>query len=188
MKTLRLLIILLLLAAGVTFVVWWRMSPETPSAVLTPAKISEIRSMVQLSTLDIYEEVPVKGNIGPRHLVARMAIEGNIAFDLEKLITEMHGDTLVVVLPPEIVTIRESTAPGSYQVIDSWNDKLLSPVRFTTAEENIFKQHAIDGAVQRIYADGYVKQARADAVASLNMLLSTLVTVPVRVVESASVR
>ena len=183
MKTLRIILVLLLVAAVGCLVLWWRQSPEASVATLTPAKISEIRSMVQLSTLNVYEEVPVKGHVGSRHMVARLTIEGDVAFDLEKLVTEMHSDTLVVILPPEIITLRESTAPSSYTVIDTWSDRPFRSGRFTTAEENRLKQLALEGAARRLYTSGCVKQARHDAVRSLAKLLKSITPGPVMVID-----
>lgn len=129
--------------------------------------------MVSLSTVDIYEEQPVNGRIGPKHLVARQTLTGSVSFDLEKLVVDTVGDTLRVILPPETVELYESTEPGSYVVIDTWNDRLLGS-GLTTREENAIKAKAMALARKRIYAKGYVRRARAEAVDNLAQLLRPL--------------
>ena len=184
MKTLRIFGIVLLVAAVGCLVALWRTdAPDITPATLTPAKISEIRSMVQLCTLEVNEEIPVKGRIGKRHLVAKLALEGDVSFDIERLVTEMHADTLRVELPPEIITLREATWPDAYVVLDTWDERPLHKAHFTADEENKLKRMAIDNTARSLYANGAIRQARADAVASLTKLLTTLTDGPVLVVD-----
>ena len=159
-------------AAGVA--VWWALSDDTDDVTLTPANIENIKSVVELSSMEIYEEVPVKGSVGPRHLVGRLAVEGSVNFDLEKLKVEERGDTIAVTLTPEIVTLRESTRPGSYTVIDTWNDNFLGSDNITVAEENRIKGLTMRSVKNRLYAKGIVKQARADAATSVKSLLAPM--------------
>lgn len=123
MKTINKLFILLALIVVVGLGIWWTLSPDASHVTMAPAKIENVKQMVQLSTLELYEEVPVKGTVDTRHLVGRLALEGTVDFDLEKLQFDEQGDSVTVVLPPEIVTLRESTRPGAYTVIDTWNDE-----------------------------------------------------------------
>lgn len=164
----------------------WRSSPEVEHVTLTPARISEIRSMVELSTVEIYEELPLKGRIGTRHLVARVAMEGTVSFDLDSLRVSEQGDTITVTLPPEKVVMRESTRPGSYKVIDVWNDNAFGPSQFTTSEENALKRRFMESARRGVYRKGYVREARQRAARSVARLLSSSTGRPVRVILSAS--
>ena len=58
------------------------------------------------------DEVALKDSINGKWLFARCRLNGRVGFDLEKLEFREKGDTLVVVLPPETVEIRESVSPG----------------------------------------------------------------------------
>lgn len=160
----------------------WRESPEPDRVTVSPARVSEIRSIVELSTVDIYEELPLKGRIGSRHLVAQVAIEGSVSFDLDKLRVEEHGDTITVTLPPEKVVMRESTRPGSYRVIDVWNDDMFGRSYFTVAEENALKRRFMESAVRGVYRKGYVADARRRAARDVARLLSASTGRPVRVI------
>lgn len=172
-RTFRLIVTAIAVIAAAVAV--WLLIPSRRSdtVAMTPARISDIATMVSLSTVDIYEEQPVNGRIGPKHLVARQTLTGSVSFDLEKLVVDTVGDTLRVILPPETVELYESTEPGSYVVIDTWNDRLLGSA-LTTREENAIKAKAMALARKRIYAKGYVRRARAEAVANLAQLLRPL--------------
>lgn len=176
MKKVYAIIIILAVAAvavaGFVTVRNWQSSPEPERVRLAPAKVSEIKSMVELSTVELYEELPLKGSIGKRHLVARVLMEGSVGFDLEKLKVSERGDTIVVTLPPARVTLRESTRPGAYTVIDTWNDEPFGSAQFTTAEENALKRRFTESAVRGVYRRGDVKRARAAAIESVTTLLS----------------
>lgn len=172
-KTFRLVVTAVAVVA-VSMLVWMLIpSRKSDPVAMTPARISDIATMVSLSTVDIYEEQPIIGRIGSKHLVARQTLTGSVSFDLEKLVVDTAGDTLRVILPPETVELYESTEPGSYVVIDTWNDRLLGS-GLTTREENAIKTKAMSMARKRIYAKGYVRRARAEAVANLAQLLRPL--------------
>ena len=178
-----LVLVLLAVVAAVCFVGvrWWNDSPEAERVTLTPARISEVRPMVALSTVDIYEEMPLKGRIGKRHIVARVALEGSVSFDLEKIGLEDRGDTVVVTLPPATVTLRESTRPDSYRVIDTWNESFLGSANFTAAEENALKRRFMEAARRGVYRKGYVDEAENRARQSVERLLGASTGRPVEV-------
>lgn len=171
MKTIRIIILLLVVAGAAALVVWWNTSPKADRVSMESAKIKEISAMVQLCSVEFYEDVPLKAAKGPRHFFGRMTVTGSIGFDIENIAREMRGDTLFVTLPREIITIRESTDPGSYKVIDTWTDKLFGSSNFTTVEENEIKTKTLKGFKDKLYADGTVAKARREAVANLATLL-----------------
>ncbi len=172
MKALRIIIVLIVLAAGAALVVWWKKSPEVSRVTVQQAKIADVVPMLRLCSVEIYDEVPIKGTIGSRHIFARAALNGSISFDLENVELAESGDTLRLELPCEIVEVYESTAPGSYQVIDTWNDKFLGSSKFTTAEENAVKRKVLESYRRSIYRRGLVERARSEAVANLTSMLS----------------
>lgn len=164
---------LLALAAGVIWLISWMRhgKEEIPPAQIEAARVIDVRPMVKLCSVEVYEDIPIKARIGKRHIFARTTLRGNISFDLEKTRSRWSGDTLVVTLPPEKVEIYESTESGAYKVIDTWNDQLLGSSNFTTAEENEIKRRVVAAWRDSIYARGYVKRARREAVANLKAML-----------------
>lgn len=154
---------------------WWINKPADVSNVeVEEAKITDISPMLRLCAVEIFDEVPIKGTIGTRHLVAKAALNGSISFDLDSIETVESNDSLFVTLPREIVEIFESTEPGSYKVIDTWNDSFFGSSNFTTAEENKIKADAREDYRRNIYEKGYVSRARAEATANLTGLLSSV--------------
>lgn len=153
---------------------WWALSPKASNVTMHDAVISDISPMVRLCSVDIYEDLPIKASIGPRHIFARTTVNGSITFDLENLQIDQQGDTILVTLPRETVEIYESTEPGSYIVIDTWNDNIFGSDNITAVEENKIKAKVRENFRRKIYAKGYVKRARAEAVTNLSGMLSGL--------------
>lgn len=147
-------------------------SPEAERVKMEDARIADIQEMVRLCSMDIIEDVPIKGQIGTKHIFAKTTLNGSITFDLEGLEAEGRGDSLFVTLPKEIVEIYESTEPGAYKVIDTWNTGLFGSSRFSTAEENAVKGKVKENFRNSLYRRGYVRQARAEAVENMTSLLS----------------
>lgn len=176
LKWATLLIALLLITGGIIWGVIWfnRSSEEVPVAKIEPARVIDVRPMVKLCSVELNEDIPIRGDIGSRHLFAKAALKGTISFDLEKAVSSWAGDTLVVILPPEIVSIYESTEPDSYKVIDVWNDKFLGSSNFTVSEENEIKRAAVESWRDSIYSRGYVERARSEAVRNLGVMLRPL--------------
>lgn len=183
MKTLYKYLTLIVVLAVCGIIAYFYFAPSKSRVTLHDATIKEVKDMARLCTVEIYEEVPVRGHVGQRHLVAREVLVGNISFDLEGLAMDASSDTIRVTLPREIVEIRESTEPGSYTVIDNWNDSFMGNANITTEEENKMKKLTLDSFVKAVYAKGYVKRARAEAVANLTSLLSSMTGKPVVVTD-----
>lgn len=185
MKRLILILVAVIFAivAVVALVSWWSSAPEADRVHVDDARIAEVKSMVQLASLDMYEEIPIKASIGNRHIIARQRLEGSVNFDLENLEMTQKGDTLMVVLPREIVTVRESDTPGSYEVVDTWNDKFLGSDHFTTAEENGIKKRAMDNYVKSLYAKGVIREARRTARENVKNLLGPVTGKTVIVID-----
>ncbi len=172
------------LIGGVAWMVKsYKSAPEADAVKVHEALIAEIKPMFSLCTVEISEDYPLNERIGNKHIFAKVALKGSISFDIDSLRTESRGDTLVVYLPKEIVDVKESTEPNSYEVIDTWNDNLLGSGNLTAAEENRVKERMAYRFNKYIYEKGYVARARAEAVTNLTDLLSAMATVPVLVVD-----
>lgn len=176
-------VLLTLTAIVIILCMEFKKSPEASNFKIHDALVTDLRPAMELCTVEIVEDVPVKGHIGTKHIFARTTLNGYISFDLDSISTSSVGDTIVVSLPHEIIEIRESTRPGSYIVIDTWNEKLLGSSQFTTAEENAVKRKVIENFRKKIYAKGYVRQARKDAVETLRQMLPVISTSPVKIID-----
>lgn len=169
---LRLAVILCVLAIMGTALWMWRKSPEPSRITMRESVVSDLSPMARLCTLDIYEEVPIKGSVGKKHLVAMAMLKATVTFNLDGVSLQEDGDTLRFTLPPERVEVYESTAPESYRVIDTWNDALLDNSELTAAQENLIKAKAGENFKKNIYRKGYVRRARREAVANLTAMLA----------------
>lgn len=163
----------------------WRLWPRTESEPrgMHASSVKEIRAVARLCSTDIYDEVPLRGSIGTKHIFARMLLQGSISFDLDKLQAEVGADTVRVTLPPEIVELRESTAPEAYMVVDTWNTRFFGSDNLTAAEENAIKRKMLDHRLKHIYARGYVRRARTEAARNLAKMLRAVYGRPVIVTD-----
>lgn len=171
MKTIiKLLFALLLIAAACVAAVCYTRAAHAKEATVKEARISEIREMVRLCSLEIMDDVALKDSVNGKWLFARCRLEGRVSFDLEKLEFGSRGDTTVVILPPEIVDVRESTSSGSYEVLDTWDNTFLGLGNLSAAEENTLRRRQARRYRSLIYSRGYVRRARATAVSTLEGL------------------
>lgn len=182
-RILRLLIVPAVACAAAWLAYRWCISPDADNLSIHSATVKDVKDMVRLCSMEIYDDVPVKGHVGPRHLFAKMQLRGTVNFDLEKITADLTADTVRVTLPPEEVEVLESTDDDAYVVIDTWNDNFLGSDHFTTAEENTMKAKVRAGWVRRIYANGTIARARAEAVANLSAMLSGILHKPVIVTD-----
>lgn len=179
-KASRYIILILVILIGAGMAWWWANSPEAEAARIRDrqAKIVDLKPMVRLCTVDLYEEVPIRANIATRHLFGRTTLTGSISYDLDSVGQQWRGDTLYVSLPRETVEIYESTDPYAYQVYDTWNDKFLGSGKFTAHEENVIKAKVVDNYRRRLYERGDVARARKEARTKLAQMLSTVTQKP----------
>lgn len=178
-RTARLVLwlIALVVLAGVGYGVYHYIQKDEERADrvrMREAMIAELQSMARLCSMDIIEDVPIKGQIGTKHIFAKTTLNGTISFDLEGVNPEWRGDSVLLTLPKEIVEVYESTEPGAYQVIDTWNTGLFGSARFSTAEENLVKGKVKENFRNSLYRRGDVKRARAEAVENLTSMLTAL--------------
>lgn len=174
MKIIYSIIILLVLGAAAVVDYMWYSAPEASRVTVHEAKITDVSPMLRLCSVEIYDDVPIKATIGSRHIFARVALNGSVSFDLDNIEMTQQGDTINVTLPREIVEIYESTDPGAYQVIDTWNDSFMGSSNFTADEENKIKGKIRDSYRRAIYTNGYVERARKEAVTNLTAMLHGL--------------
>ena len=173
-KAIGFIIVIIILAAIGFGVYKWGLAPEASKVTMQEAKITDVSPMLRLCTVEIYDDVPVKGSFGKDHIFGRMTLKGSISFDLENVAMTETNDTLSLTLPREIVDIQESTDAGSYQVIDIWTDSFIGKPNITTAQENSIKSKVRDNYRKDIYRKGYIERARKEAAENLSSLLKGL--------------
>lgn len=177
-------IICAVIVAAVAVAAWqlWPRDENSPRG-MHAASVKEIRDMARLCSTEIYDEVPLRGSVGTKHMFARVLLQGSISFDIDSLQATVDADTVRVILPPEIVELRESTDPEAYVVVDTWNTKFFGSDNLTVAEENAIKRKMLDHRIRHIYARGYVRRARAEASRSLASMLRAVYGRPVIVYD-----
>ena len=171
-KRILYIIIAILLVIGIVSL--WRScsksKTEDYSDVVTHAMtVRSIEEILKLSTGECYQEIPMVDTIDGMVLAYVIQARTYIDFDLDKLPTQVVGDTLYVQLPPEEVTPHEI----GYNVID------VHPVRqgFTTRtisaeQENRAKRLVPQRLINEVYRSGYIRNARQQAREELARFLS----------------
>lgn len=150
-------------------------------------RVAHIKTMVRLSSVEIYREVPVVDTVNSKVICAIQKQRGSISFDIEKLRIDSVGDTLIITLPREIIDIYEATDPNSWQVVDTkaiGNLSMIQSGKLTNYEENIVKSRLNAKAKRELYRDGTVQRARTEATANLRSLAEKMYRKPVIVKEN----
>ncbi len=172
---------LLVIAAAAIYLVI-KMPRPTERLEIAPARIADIKELAQLCAIEIYTEMPVLDTVNNKVMFAVQKQSGSISFDMENLHADDSGDTVRVTLPPEIVDLYESTAPNSWEVIDT---KAIGPMamlrsdKFTLQEENLVKSRVRQKSVKQLYTNGTVRKAREEGAAELKRFLEVAYRKPV---------
>ncbi len=188
LRIIKFLIYCVVLAVAAGFIYFYFKSPAKADVETGKARINEIESMVRLCAVDIYSEIPVLDTINDKVIFGIQKQSGSISFDLEKLNADTLGDTVRIILPPEIVELYESTEDNSWEVIDTKNIGLLGVLRsdkLTDREENIVKAEIKKNSIKRLYSTGVVRRARAEGKRNLEELAQNIYRKPVIVTDTA---
>ena len=177
-------IILLLLIAVLAMTGWYfyRRFNRPEEIEVLPSRPGDVREMVRLCSMEIYNEVPVLDTVNFKVMFAVQKQSGSISFDLEHINIDDTGDTVRIQLPREIVEVHESTERNAWQVIDT---KAIGPMailrsdRFSVDEENRVKAKLKTNSIKRLYTNGTVRQARKDAVDNLTRMMEAVYRRPV---------
>lgn len=174
-KSLKYIIPVIILAI-LTFVGWqvYRYFQRPEEIEVFPSRPGDVKEMVRLCSMEIYNEVPVQDTVNFKVMFAIQKQSGSIIFDVENLMVDDSGDTVRIQLPREIVEIYESKEKNAWQVIDT---KAIGPMaflrndKFSLEEENRVKAKLKSRSIARLYSNGTVRQARKDAVDNLTRLM-----------------
>ena len=132
--------------------------------------------------------MPVLDTINDKVLFAVQKQRGSVSFDIENMQVNADGDTVKIVLSPEIVEINEATEDNSWQVIDSKSLSLngynpLASDRLTDEEENQLKAKIKANSKKILYHNGTIERARAEGVKNLQTLMTKVYRKPVVVTD-----
>lgn len=182
-KRIKNLIILGAIVVVAIVLFFWLGAPKK-SIEIGKGQISDITTMAQLCTIDLYNEVPVLDTINDKVLFAIQKQRGSVSFDIENMQVNTDGDTVKIVLSPEIVEINEATEDNSWQVIDSKSLSLngynpLASDKLTDEEENQLKAKIKANSKKILYHNGTIERARAEGVKNLQTLMTKIYRKPV---------
>lgn len=183
-KNLIILVAIVVVAIGLFFL----LRAPKKSIEVGKGEISDVKTMVQLCTVDLYNEVPVLDTINNKVLFAVQKQRGSVSFDIENMQVNAGGDTINIILSPEIVEINEATEDNSWQVIDSKNISLkgfnpFASDKLTDEEENLLKAKIRANSKKVLYQNGTIARARAEGVRNLQVLMSKVYRKPVVVTD-----
>lgn len=181
-KNIKSIIIVVVIAVAAISLFLWVGNPKK-SFEVGKGQIHDLNTMVQLCAIDLYSEVPVLDTINNKVLCAVQKQKGSVSFDLENMQVDTNGDTVKIVLSPEIVEINEATEDNSWQVIDSKNLSLLHSDRLSDDEENQIKAKIKDYSKKILYQNGTIERARAEGVKNLQTLMEKIYRKPVKVCD-----
>lgn len=172
LKRILYILLAILLLVGIVFL--WRSCSKSESEdyndVVTHAMtVRSIEEILKLSTGECYQEIPMVDTIDGMVIAYVIQARTYIDFDIDKLPTQMQGDTLYVQLPPEEVTPHEI----GYTVIDVHSLRQGFTKKTLTAEqENRAKRRIPQRLINEVYRAGYIRNARQQAREELARFLS----------------
>ncbi|MDE6294569.1 MAG: hypothetical protein K2M03_00730 [Muribaculaceae bacterium] len=149
-------------------------------------EINNVEVMVRLCTVEIYNEVPILDTIHDKVIFAIQKQRGQISFDMEHLQLDDTGDTVRIILPPEIVELYESTDDNSWEVIDT---KSIGPLsmfrsdRMTLDDENAVKDRIKAKSIRYLYRNGTIERARKEGASDMELLMQQIYRKPVKVTD-----
>ena len=164
------IIFLALIVVGAGMLIW-RSGEGSTNMTVSETKLSEIKEMVKLCSLEVRDDVAIKDSINGKWIFAKNTINGYIRFDLEKIDYQLRNDSVFIFLPPEEIEVYESSSPNSYEVIDTWDNTLFGLRKMTSDEETAIKERMADRYKASFYEKGYVRRARESAVNTLSRML-----------------
>lgn len=176
--------LLVIVAAGAA---WFLLQPKESSITVDPGRANVAETMARLCTVDIYSEVPVLDTINDKVIFAVQKQTGSVSFDLEKMAVDTTGDTVRIILPPEIVELYEATEKDSWKVIDTKNIGRFGAFRssrLSDAEENAVKARIKKNSLRMLYDKGVIRRAREEGSRSLREMLEMVYRRPVIVTDA----
>lgn len=181
------LIFVLLIVASIIVGYFYFVNPNRTISV-GKGKVSKIETMVQLCTIDLYNEVPILDTINNKAICAIQKQKGSVSFDLEKMKMDTNGNTVIITLSPEIVEIFEATEDKSWEVVDTKSIGTISSLlpnsdRLTEEEENMVKSKVKRNSTKLLYHNGVIERARLEGAQNIKQLMEQVYRKPIKVID-----
>lgn len=184
-KYISVLIIISAIIVGVVFA-GYLLLKRGDTIEVRKGEISKVEMMARLCTVEIYNEVPILDTINNKVIFAIQKQKGNISFDMERLQVTDSGDTVRIILPPEIVELYESTDDNSWEVIDT---KAIGPLsmfrsdRMSLDDEKAIKDRIKAKSIRYLYRNGTIERARREGAADIELIMRQIYRKPVKVTD-----
>ena len=185
-KNKKLILIAVVAIAVIAIGLYFSFASPKKSIDVSKGQISKVETMAQLCAIDFYSEVPILDTINNKVMFAVQKQKGSVSFDLENMQMDSDGDTVKIVLSPEIVDIYEATEDNSWEVIDTkaiGKMAMFKSDKFTNEEENAIKANIKKNSKKLLYHNGTIERARAEGARNLQTLMEKVYQKPVKVVD-----
>lgn len=176
--TLRIALTLTMVTTVIALLLWLLQSlsgrEERSSNRLLYSAVTDIRSIVRVTSMEGVRSVPVEYSEDGIGAFGVGTYRFRISYDVEKLESYIQGDTLVVRLPREQVTILEDETAG-FKVLDIWGTnvlKRLSGPKLTIQAENKMRSKAMAQVRSDLNNEGVPAKARSHAISLIGEMLS----------------
>ncbi|MBD5387355.1 hypothetical protein HDR70_05665 [bacterium] len=151
------------------------------SVIVGKGKINKVDTMVELCSIDFYNEVPIIDTVQNWECFAKQKQRGSISFDIENLEIDSKGDSVYIILPPEIIEIMESTDDKAWETVDSKDLRWLRTSKAPIEVWTTVKKNALNKSKKNLYQAGIVERARAEGAENLQILMEKVYQKPVKV-------
>ena len=185
-KNKKLILIAVVAIAVIAIGLYFSFASPKKSIDVSKGQISKVETMAQLCAIDIYSEVPILDTINNKVMFAVQKQKGSVSFDLENMQMDSDGDTVKIVLSPDIVDLYEATEDNSWEVIDTkaiGKMAMFKSDKFTNEEENAIKANIKKNSKKLLYHNGTIERARAEGARNLQTLMEKVYQKPVKVVD-----
>lgn len=168
-------IIVTLLVLGFVFIrhLHRKKADETTHRVLYSA-ITDVQSVVRVTSIEGIRSVPVKYEKDGIGAFAVGTYRYRISYDVEQMDAFVSGDSIIVRLPKEKVTILEDEQKG-FKVLDVWGTNIFSRFagpKLTIQNENVMRSKAQAQVRSDLNSEGIITQARSHAMTLISDMLS----------------
>ena len=181
MKTIIKIILGIVCAIGIIWGVYGIFFSSKDNVIVGKGKINKVDTMVELCSIDFYNEVPIIDTVQNWECFAKQKQRGSISFDIENLEIDSKGDTIYIILPPEIIEIMESTDDKAWETVDSKDLRWLRTSKAPIEVWDTVKKNALDKSKKNLFQAGIVERARAEGAENLQTLMEKVYQKPVKV-------
>lgn len=177
------IVIALVGMCALVWVVYVLAFASNDKVIVGKGKINKVDTMVELCSIDFYNEVPIIDTVQNWECFAKQKQRGSISFDIENLDIDANGDSVLIILPPEIIEIMEATDDKAWETVDSKDLRWLRTSKAPVEVWSIVKKNALIKSKKNLYQAGIVERARAEGAENLQVLMEKVYNKPVKVTD-----